>query len=188
MCDREHAIFTPPHNERRATIARGPRDDRAAHGLATEMRPRETQHVHGADHEARIEGLLAREVPHASGTRACAEAREIQRDHAPPTRRERAYDRAPVLGPSADAVNEKDRIAGRTVSALFKYTSTQALDRDRARLHLWVSCSDALLLPLHRRREAAQRSVSPGCAIQGRRCLQMGRSSLRLARGLPAGA
>src|SRR5438552_114401 len=105
------------------------------------MRPRETQHVHGADHEARIEGLLAREVPHASGTRACAEAREIQRDHAPPTRRERAYDRAPVLGPSADAVNEKDRIAGRTVSALFKYTSTQALDRDRARLHLWVSCS-----------------------------------------------
>src|SRR5207247_10299231 len=105
------------------------------------MRPRETQHVHCTDHEARIEGLLAREVPHASGTRACAEAREIQRDHAPATRRERAYDRAPVLGPSANAENEKDRIAGRTVSALFKYASALSLDRAPARHHRRVPCS-----------------------------------------------
>src|SRR5439155_1390342 len=173
MCDREHAIFTPPHDERRATIARGPRDPIVTEGLA---------------HAAQVEALGQR--PDELGERGTAVALGFRvklggdprhvvvaafeggaggRGRARETR-ERAYDRAPVLGPSADAVNEKDRIAGRTVSALFKYTSTQALDRDRARLHLWVSCSDALLLPLHRRREAAQRSVSPGCAIQGRRC------------------
>src|SRR5437762_3429307 len=148
MAQREHEVLAAPHDERRARIKRRSRDPRVAQRPthpanpdAGGQRSLDSEDSHRCDDEARVERVVGPEVAYAPRPLALPEARQIERNDLTPGRGKSAHDRPPVLGPATDTVNEQDRLANRAGSVLHEDAGTETLDRDRARLHLWLSCS-----------------------------------------------
>src|SRR6266550_954529 len=120
---------------------RGHVRDSATHRVARDVRSLDSEDTHRGDDEARVERFVGPEVAYAPRPLALPEARQIERNDLTPGRGKSAHDRPPVLGPATDTVNEQDRLANRAGSVLHEDAGTKTLDRDRARLHLWLSCS-----------------------------------------------